>query len=53
MTTKDYFPNVIGQESAKAKLGFRLDNYKASGILPNLLFIAPKGCGKTMLAVYR
>jgi Holliday junction resolvasome RuvABC ATP-dependent DNA helicase subunit len=50
MTTKDYFPDVIGQESAKAKLGFRLDNYEASGILPNLLFIAPKGCGKTMLA---
>lgn len=50
MITKDYFPHVVGQEDAKAKLSFRLDNYKASGILPTLLFIAPKGCGKTMFA---
>tara|TARA_Y100000310_G_scaffold333854_1_gene412271 strand:+ start:1287 stop:2261 length:975 start_codon:yes stop_codon:yes gene_type:complete len=46
----DIFPDIVGQTVAKRKLGFHLSNYKATNIIPHLLFIAPKGCGKTMLA---
>jgi len=46
----DYFENIIGQDAAKKALRFRLENYNRSGILPHLLFNAPKGCGKTLLA---
>ena len=45
-----YFPEVIGQPLAKRKLAFYLNGYKANGHLPNMLFIAPKGTGKTYLA---
>lgn len=45
-----YFPEIIGQTSAKKKLGFLLDNYSRSSHVPNILFNAPKGCGKTLLA---
>jgi len=44
------FPHIVGQDAAKRKLGFHLDNYQASNVIPHLLFIAPKGCGKTTLA---
>jgi Holliday junction resolvasome RuvABC ATP-dependent DNA helicase subunit len=40
----------VGQDVAKRKLNFHLDNYEASNLIPHLLFIAPKGCGKTTLA---
>lgn len=45
-----YFPEIIGQTSAKKKLSFLLDNYDRSNHVPNILFSAPKGCGKTLLA---
>jgi len=45
-----YFPEVIGQASAKKKLSFLLDNYNRSNHVPNILLNAPKGCGKTHLA---
>ena len=45
-----YFKNMIGQESAKKKLSFYIDNYKRSGRIVHTLFNAPKGTGKTMLA---
>ena len=45
-----YFPEVIGQTSAKKKLSFLLDNYNRSNHVPNILFNAPKGSGKTLLA---
>ena len=45
-----YFPEVIGQPSAKKKLSFLLDNYNRSSHIPNILFNAPKGSGKTFLA---
>ncbi len=45
-----YFPEVIGQTSAKKKLSFLLDNYNRSKHVPNILFNAPKGSGKTLLA---
>ena len=46
----DLWPDIVGQTIAKRKLQFHLENYSASSILPHLLFIAPKGCGKTMMA---
>tara|TARA_R110002110_G_scaffold414990_1_gene647384 strand:+ start:2151 stop:3107 length:957 start_codon:yes stop_codon:yes gene_type:complete len=50
MKKTERFPHIVGQAAAKRKLCFHLDNYKASKVIPHLLFIAPKGCGKTMLA---
>ena len=46
----NYFEGLIGQDIAKRKLSFLMEGYNATGILPHLLFIAPKGCGKTTLA---
>jgi len=50
MKTTERFPKIVGQKIAKRKLNFHLDNYQASSVIPHLLFIAPKGCGKTTLA---
>ena len=50
MKRPNRFPAIVGQEIAKRKLNFHLDNFEASNIIPHLLFIAPKGCGKTTLA---
>ena len=44
------FEKVIGQDSVKSRLGFYLNSYRRGGIMPHTLFLAPKGCGKTMLA---
>lgn len=44
------FGGVVGQASAKQKLNFYIDSYSKSHIIPNLLFAAPKGCGKTLMA---
>ena len=44
------FNGLIGQEKAKRKLDFHLDNFEATNVLPHMLFIAPKGCGKTHFA---
>jgi len=45
-----YFPSIVGQEKAKARLGFYLEKHPHSHFVPNLLFVAPKGCGKTLIA---
>lgn len=54
MTNKQTIPNpfegIIGQSKAKKQINFYRRGYNATGILPHLLFVAPKGCGKTMLA---
>ena len=50
MKTTERFPKIVGQKIAKRKLNFHLDNYQASSVIPHLLFIAPKGYGKTTLA---
>ena len=50
MKTTNRFPKIVGQDIAKRKLDFHLDNFEASRVIPHLLFIAPKGCGKTTLA---
>ena len=48
--TTTLFPDIVGQDKAKKKLAFFHRGYKASSIIPHLMFIAPKGCGKTTLA---
>ena len=51
MQTKDtMFDNLIGQDKAKRRLKFYHKGYAATGICPHLMFIAPKGAGKTTLA---
>ena len=47
---KDRFAGLIGQEKAKRKVDFHLDNFDATKVIPHLMFIAPKGCGKTLMA---
>lgn len=52
MTTidTDVFQKIVGQERAKRKLNFYLRGHQSTGIVPNMLFVAPKGTGKTYLA---
>ena len=50
MKKTNYFDGIIGQDVAKRKLSFFLDNYRASSYIPHLMFVAPKGCGKTTMA---
>ena len=45
------FNDIIGQDGVKRKLGFFIDCYQRNGVSPHLFFVAPKGCGKTMLAI--
>lgn len=48
--TEPMFPEIVGQESAKRRIAFYLKGHQGSGVCPHLMFVAPKGCGKTMLA---
>ena len=50
LDTTRMFPDVIGQENVKRKLGFYARNYKANSRIPHLFFSAPKGAGKTHVA---
>jgi len=50
MKTSELFPDIVGQDRAKRKLRFYHEGYRASRIIPHLMFVAPKGCGKTTLA---
>lgn len=45
-----YFPSIVGQDKAKMRLGFYLEKHPQSHFVPNIVFIAPKGCGKTLIA---
>jgi Holliday junction resolvasome RuvABC ATP-dependent DNA helicase subunit len=47
---EEYFKNIVGQASAKKKLGFFIDNYKRTGKMKSVFLNAPKGCGKTTFA---
>jgi len=49
MTTTELFPKIVGQDVAKRRLSFYLKNYHATNVMPHLMFVAPKGCGKTTL----
>jgi Holliday junction resolvasome RuvABC ATP-dependent DNA helicase subunit len=44
------FNEIIGQENLKRQLSFYLDAYKASGVLPFLMFSGQRGIGKTEFA---
>lgn len=50
MMTETYFPNIIGQNTVKKALGFYIEGYKSTGVIPHLMFTAPRGCGKTTMA---
>ncbi len=45
-----FLESIIGQERAKRKLGNLLAGYTATQYIPNLLYVAPKGQGKTKIA---
>ena len=45
-----HFDHIIGQDKPKSRLDFYLKCFGSGEIIPNLLLIAPKGCGKTTLA---
>jgi Holliday junction resolvasome RuvABC ATP-dependent DNA helicase subunit len=47
---KENYSEIVGQEKTKAKLNFLLEGFKQTKIMPHLLFVAPRGCGKTMIA---
>ena len=48
--TNDLFPSVVGQTEAKKKLGFYIDSYHSTQIMPNLMFCAQKRYGKSLIA---
>jgi Holliday junction resolvasome RuvABC ATP-dependent DNA helicase subunit len=43
------FPEIIGQEAAKKKISFHLENFDKTGILPPTALVAPRGQGKTTM----
>jgi Holliday junction resolvasome RuvABC ATP-dependent DNA helicase subunit len=44
------FDKIIGQEKVKSKLSFYLEGQHKTLLSPHLLFVAPRGCGKTLIA---
>lgn len=44
------FEGIVGQEQAKRKLNFYVDSYRETRMIPNMMLVAPKGCGKTTLS---
>ena len=50
MVTTETFPNIIGQDSAKRVLDFFCNGFEQTKVMPHLMFVAPKGCGKTTMA---
>jgi Holliday junction resolvasome RuvABC ATP-dependent DNA helicase subunit len=46
----NFFPSIIGQDNAKRVLNFFCDGFKQTKVMPHLMFVAPKGCGKTTFA---
>ena len=50
MVTTKLFPDIIGQSNAKRVLDFFCKGYEKTSIIPHLMFVAPKGCGKTTMA---
>ena len=48
--SKENFSQIVGQQKTKTKLNFLLEGFKETSIMPHLLFVAPRGCGKTLIA---
>lgn len=44
------YSKIIGQEKTKGKLNFLLEGFNQTRVMPHLLFVAPRGCGKTLIA---
>jgi Holliday junction resolvasome RuvABC ATP-dependent DNA helicase subunit len=44
------YSQIVGQEKTKSKLNFLLEGFSQTRIMPHLLFVAPRGCGKTLIA---
>lgn len=44
------FEKIIGQEKVKKKLNFFLEGQNKTRLSPHLLFVAPRGSGKTLIA---
>lgn len=44
------FADIVGQEKPKKELGFYLNSYMLTRMIPNLMIVAPKGQGKTTMA---
>lgn len=44
------FENIVGQTKPKKELSFYLASYLRTRIVPHMMFVAPKGQGKTTLA---
>lgn len=44
------FGKIIGQEKVKKKLNFFLEGQSKTRLSPHLLFVAPRGSGKTLIA---
>jgi len=47
---KENYSQIVGQDKVKKKLNFLLEGYSNTSIIPHLLFVAPRGCGKTLIA---
>ena len=50
MVTTELFPDIVGQSNAKRVLDFFCRGYEKTSRIPHLMFVAPKGCGKTTMA---
>ena len=48
--SKENYSQIVGQQKTKTKLNFLLEGFKETSIMPHLLFVAPRGCGKTLIA---
>jgi len=48
--TQENYSEIVGQDKVKRKLNFLLEGYSKTRIIPHLLFVAPRGCGKTLIA---
>ena len=43
------FADIVGQEGVKKRLEFYINGYKATKIIPHLMFVGERGTGKTMM----
>jgi Holliday junction resolvasome RuvABC ATP-dependent DNA helicase subunit len=50
MKNDTLFKDIVGQAKPKKEIGFYLDSYMRTRMVPNMMFVAPKGQGKTTIA---
>jgi Holliday junction resolvasome RuvABC ATP-dependent DNA helicase subunit len=50
MNDTTLFADIVGQEKPKKELGFYLDSYMRTRMVPNMMIVAAKGQGKTTIA---